>query len=128
MRLLLDTHALLWSAHEPEKLSATARDAIENGSNEVVVSAVSAMEIATKHRKGALEYPSALARRFSDEVTQRGFALLAITGEHAQRAGSFIDRHKDPWDRLLAAQAMIESLTLVSCDKRMRGFGAQQLW
>ncbi len=128
MRLLLDTHALLWSAHEPEMLSSSARDAIEDGNNEVFVSAVSAMEIATKHRKGLLEYPSALARRFTDEVTQRGFTLLAISSEHAQRAGGFIDRHKDPWDRLLAAQAMIESLALVSCDKRMQSFGAQQLW
>ncbi len=128
MRMLLDTHALLWSAHEPEKLSVTARDAIEDGDNEVFVSAVSAMEIATKHRKGLLGYPSALARHFSIEVTQRGFALLAISSEHAQRAGGFVDRHKDPWDRLLAAQAMIESLTLVTCDERMRGFGAKQFW
>ena len=128
MRLLLDTHALLWSAHEPDRLSVIARQVIEDGSNEIIVSAVSAMEIATKSRKGTLEYPSTLARRFTAEVERQGFGLLAITSDHAQRAGGFVDLNKDPWDRLLAAQALIEGLTLVTCDERMHGFGAPQLW
>ena len=125
-RYLLDTHALLWWAHEPARLSAGATEALTDGENEMFVSAVSAMEIATKVRLRKLE--SSLDRNFIDQVTEHGLKTLSITAEHAQLAGNFVDANQDPWDRLLAAQAQLERLTLVSCDRRMNGFGVTTLW
>jgi PIN domain nuclease of toxin-antitoxin system len=128
VKLLLDTHTLLWAAHEPGKLSITAASAIRSHDNDVFVSPVSAMEIATKDRKRRLEYDTDLARRFVAEVTARGFEMLSISGEHAERAGRYSAENQDPWDRLLAAQAQINGLTLVSCDGNMSGFGVATLW
>lgn len=128
MRLLLDTHALLWEAHEPDLLSALARDAICAAGSEIVVSAVSAMEIATKDRIGKLTYRTSLATSFVGTVMARGFGILPIECEHAQRAGNLPGEHRDPWDRLLAAQAQIEGLTLVSNDAKLAKFGVDTLW
>lgn len=128
MRLLLDTHTLLWLAHQPQKLSPEAATALADEGNEVWVSAVSAMEIATKHRKGMLEYDTSLAVRFVEEVTAQHMRPLSVTCEHAQRAGALKAAHKDPWDRLLAAQAQIEGLTLVSDDRQMKTFGIELYW
>ena len=128
MRVLLDTHSLLWWAHEPEKLSEAALDAIGDGRNEVFVSAVSAMEIATKSRSGRLEYPSSLADHFLSRVAELGFAPLSVTCEHAAHAGNLGGRHKDPWDRLLAAQAQVETMPLVSTDGRMSDWNVQIIW
>jgi PIN domain nuclease of toxin-antitoxin system len=128
MRLLLDTHALLWWAHDPQNLSPDALQKIGEGENDVFVSAVSAMEITTKDRKRKLEYDSDLARRFVDQATAHGFDLLSISCEHAERAGRYKSANKDPWDRLLAAQAQIEGLTLISCDEKMAEFGVETLW
>ena len=86
------------------------------------------MEITTKARKARLEYDTDLARQFMTEVKARGFELVPISGEHAERAGQYTAENQDPWDRLLAAQAQIEGLTLVSCDGNMSGFGVETLW
>lgn len=128
MRLLLDTHTLLWLAHEPEKLSRIARDAIEDGANEIFASAVSAMEIATKHRRGRLEYESSLANRFVPLIADFGFAALSVTCAHAERAGNLAGTHKDPWDRLLAAQAQIEQLSLLTVDARIADWNVKIIW
>jgi PIN domain nuclease of toxin-antitoxin system len=128
MRLLLDTHALLWSAHNPRKLSVLAAKVIRDGANDIFVSAVSAMEIATKHRLGKLEYDTMLATAFIAEVTGRGFALLTVDCEHAARAGNLVGEHRDPWDRLLAAQAQIEGLVLVSNDPKLAQFDVETCW
>ena len=128
MRLLLDTHALLWWAHDPGNFPADVLQKISDGENSVFVSAVSAMEITTKDRKRRLEYETDLARRFVAEVTAHGFGLLPISCEHAEHAGRYKSENQDPWDRLLAAQAQIEGLTLVSCDGNMSGFGVATLW
>lgn len=128
MRVLLDTHSLLWWAHEPEKLSAAALDVIGDERNEVFVSAVSAMEITTKNRSGRLEYRSSLADRFLPRVAELGFAPLSISCGHAERAGNLRGSHKDPWDRLLAAQAQVELMPLVSTDKRMSDWNVQIIW
>lgn len=128
MRLLLDTHALLWWAHEPELLSARARDTLGHAGNELIVSAVSAMEIATKDRIGKLTYRTSLATSFVETVVPRGLGVLSIDCEHAQRAGKLPGDHRDPWDRLLAAQALIEGLTLVSNDAKLAALGVETLW
>jgi PIN domain nuclease of toxin-antitoxin system len=128
MKLLLDTHALLWWAYDHRRLSTSAHEAISDGRNEVSVSAVSAMEIATKHRSGKLTHAGALARDFVKQVQSHGFSLVSIECEHAQRAGNFPYEHRDPWDRLLAAQSQIEGLTLVSNDAKLSVLGAETLW
>lgn len=128
MKLLLDTHALLWWEHEPDRLSRVAHDAIADGDNDVLVSAVSAMEIAIKNRKGTLGYRTSLADRFVPTVTAHGFGLAGISCEHAERAGGYAWDHKDPWDRLLAAQAQIEGLALVTADRAFATFGMQTFW
>lgn len=126
--LLLDTHTLLWSAHQPASLSRRAFDAIEDGNNSVFVSAVSAFEISTKSRKRKLEFKTSLASNFVEQVTAWGFQLLSISIDHAQLAGSLASTHKDPWDRILAAQAQIEGLTLLTQDAEMPGLGAETYW
>lgn len=128
MRLLLDTHALLWLAHEPEKLTAAAAAALADPRNEIWVSAVSAMEIATKDRRGLLGYRTSLSSRFVPEITAQGFVPLSVTCEHAQRAGNLQGEHKDPWDRLLAAQSQIEDLVLITRDRKIVDFGVNTLW
>ena len=128
MKLLLDTHALLWWAHEPAKLSKQAASAIADGDNVVLVSAVSAFEIAIKDRKGALDYRTSLADRFATDVVAHGFTPLSIDVDHAGRAGGFTWGHKDPWDRLLAAQSIIEDIPLVTIDPVFQRFGVRTFW
>lgn len=128
LALLLDTNALLWWAHQPDSLSTKAREAIADGSNSVFVSPVSAIEIATKSRKGKLEFESPLARDFVAETASEGFKELPVVSEHAQLAGSFDNPHKDPWDRLLAAQTQLERLILVTNDAALKTFGTATLW
>jgi PIN domain nuclease of toxin-antitoxin system len=128
MRLLLDTHALVWSALDPSQLSQKARDAIENGDHEVFVSAVSAMEIATKVRKGDFETARPLSRGFTNQLTAFGFVALSITADHGELAGNLDIEHRDPWDRLLIAQAQLENLILVTKDKDIARSGVATIW
>ena len=128
MTLLLDTHALLWLAHEPAKLSEALVQAVNGNTHDIMVSAVSAMEIATKRRTGKLEYRTSLAVDFVNQVESQGFKTLAITCHHAERAGNLASPHKDPWDRLLAAQAQIEGLTLATVDKFFGEVGVATFW
>lgn len=128
MKVLLDTHALAWFALNAPQLSAGARRAIEDEAEVSFVSAVSAYEIATKVRLGRWPEAQSLALGYDDEVTAEGFRLLPITSEHARRAGLFAHPHRDPFDRLLAAQALAEGLTIVSRDAALDAFGVVRLW
>lgn len=128
MRLLLDTHALLWWSEDNPRLGAAARDAIRDGANEVYVSAVSAFEIGQKYRMGKLPDVAVLAEHFPAEVERHGFAPLPIELSHARRAGTMDIPHKDPFDRLLIAQAREEGMTLVSNETVFDGFDVQRLW
>lgn len=128
MKLLLDTHALIWWLINLGRLSKTARDAIAEPANEVIVSAVSAMEVTTKHRLGKLPGVGLLARSFEAQVAAEGFAGLPITLAHGQLAGSMPIEHKDPFDRLLMAQAITENLTLVSNETLFDASGVSRLW
>lgn len=127
MRLLLDTHALIWWLAGHQKLSTTAGDAIADAQNEIMVSAASAMEIATKFRIGKLPEAAYLARHFTQIVADQGFTELAISVRHALRAGEMSVPHKDPFDRLLMAQAMIEDVTLVSNEEIFDGLGVRRI-
>lgn len=128
MKLLLDTHALIWWLAGDEALSPPARSAIADEANAVAVSAASAMEVATKSRIGKLPDAVLLAQDFERIVAAQGFAELAITVHHARLAGEMKIAHKDPFDRLLIAQALVEDMVLVSNEARFDGFAVQRLW
>ena len=113
MNLLLDTHVLIWVLENNSQLSSNARDAIIDGNNIVFVSAVSAWEISIKKAMGKLKAPDNL----DEETRLHRFTQLNISFEHAQLAGKLPDIHKDPFDRMLIAQAMTEKLTLVTRDR-----------
>lgn len=126
LRLLLDTHALLWWLLDEPRLGREALAAITE--HEVFVSAVSAIEITQKVRVGKLPSAAALAADFRAGIAGERFAELPITVEHAALAGALPIAHKDPFDRLLIAQAQIEQLWLVSNETAFDGFGVRRLW
>lgn len=128
MRLLLDTHALLWWLTDDAQLSATARQWLGDESNQVLVSAVSAWEIATKQRIGKLRGIAPVAHWYSDLVAADGFLHLPVSHAHALRAGAYAVAHRDPFDRLLAAQAELESLPLLTCDVALAAFACKTVW
>lgn len=128
MRLLLDTHALLWWFTDDDRLSAAAKSAIADEGNEVFVSAASAWEVATKQRLGKLKGVPQVAERFAELVDADGFTHLPITHRHSLRAGSYTHEHRDPFDRVLAAQAELDVLVLVTRDPALSGFPVRALW
>jgi PIN domain nuclease of toxin-antitoxin system len=128
MRVLLDTHALLWAAFHKDQLSPRARQLIQPERNEVFVSAASAWEIATKYRLGKLPQARALVDDFVLAIQSAGYVPLPISLEHALRAGRFSAEHKDPFDRMLAAQAIHDDLGLISNDERLDIFGVRREW
>jgi PIN domain nuclease of toxin-antitoxin system len=128
LRLLLDTHALIWWLAGDTALTRVARDAIGDPSNEVFVSAASAWEITTKHRIGKLPQAAMLAADVGGASAKQGFQELAITLRHAQLAGSLRGPHRDPFDRMLIAQALHEQMILVSQENIFARYGAQTLW
>jgi PIN domain nuclease of toxin-antitoxin system len=129
MKLLLDTHVFIWVGGPDEaRLSSVARQAIEDRANQVIVSAASAWEIATKHRRGRLDAGRRIVSDWSRAVGGLNAVDLAITSEHGLLAGGFDADHRDPFDRIIAAQAIIEGAQLVTADPAMQVFGADILW
>lgn len=128
MRFLLDTHALLWWFTDDVSLSKRARSAIADVRNAAIVSAASAWEIAIKVRLGRLPGASPLVNSFGELLQREGFDLLAITADHAIRAGLLPGAHRDPFDRMLIAQAQAENLTLVSNETVFDRYGVRRLW
>jgi PIN domain nuclease of toxin-antitoxin system len=128
MRLLLDTHALLWWLDGDERLSKAARQAVADPKATIFVSAASAWEIATKVRIGKLPGAIEVAERLSAILADQSFKHLPIGIEHARRAGLMPGEHRDPFDRMLIAQAQIEALCLVSNEQCFDRFGIQRLW
>ncbi len=128
MRLLLDTHTLIWWLTEDSALPASVRKLIGSRNNAVLVSAVSAWEIATKYRLGRLEVAADLARNYDAYLAHERFESLSISAAHGIRAGSLPGSHKDPFDRMLVAQAQIENLAIVSNDVQLDGYGVSRIW
>jgi PIN domain nuclease of toxin-antitoxin system len=128
MRVLLDTHTLLWSFNDSKLLSARARHAIEDVSNEILVSAASAWEIATKVRLGKLPSAEELISEFASYLSQLRIDPLPISLEHALRAGRLPGEHRDPFDRMLVAQALIEDIPIISNDRIFDAFHVHRIW
>ncbi|MCU7815260.1 MAG: type II toxin-antitoxin system VapC family toxin [Candidatus Thiodiazotropha sp. (ex Rostrolucina anterorostrata)] len=126
--MLLDTHTLLWWLEGDRRLSVKARAAIRDEKRVVAVSAASAWEIATKVRIGKLPGAIEVAEQLVDIISQQNFLSLPISIEHARRAGLLPGEHRDPFDRMLIAQAQIEGYTLVSNEKLFDRFGIERLW
>lgn len=116
--LLLDTHALLWALSDDGTLAEDARAAIVGGRTRVLVSTVSIWEIVIKRGLGKLDAPGDLLAQLEDAR----FEVLTMTAEHALEVGELPDHHRDPFDRLLVAQARIERLTIVTRDSRIREY------
>ena len=128
MRVLLDTHTLLWATLSPSFLSRRASTIIADELNVILVSAASAWEIATKVRLGKLPGAETLEREFLEVMDHAGYTLLAIDGESALRAGRLIAEHRDPFDRMIAAQAVASDLPVLSTDSRLDTFGVRRIW
>jgi len=128
LRLLLDTHALIWWLAGDAALGRQARDAIADEANSVFVSAASAMEVATKFRIGKLPGAALLAQDFEAIVADQGFAELPISVRHARLAGEMAFTHKDPFDRLLIAQARAEDMVLVSNEALFDAAAVTRIW
>lgn len=128
MRLLLDTHALAWFAMDRHSLSTRAKTALEDAAAVLFVSAVSALEMATKHRLGKWPEVAALVADFEASTVGVGLHQLPLSDRHAIVAGSFRQGRGDPFDRLLAAQALVEAMPIVSIDEDLDAFGVQRFW
>ena len=128
VRLLLDTHTLLWWTTEKPGLSANARSLLSSLESEVLVSAASAWEVATKARMGKLPGAEAFAAEFTQRVGKLGFRKIPISVEHAQRAGLLPGLHKDPFDRMLIAQALAEDIPIVSNEQLFDEYHVRRIW
>jgi len=128
VQLLLDTHAFLWWLAGDPQLSAPAKAAIADEANEIFVSAVSAWEIATKFRLGKLPDAQAVAANIAAIIADQGFAELPITVPHGQLAGSLPSGHKDPFDRMLIAQSILDRTPLISIEPVFDQYGVQRIW
>jgi PIN domain nuclease of toxin-antitoxin system len=123
-RLLVDTHVLLWWLTDDSRLSPAARDALADPENEPLVSIASLWEVAIKRSLGKLTAPEDLPDRISTE----GFSWLALSPDHAWAVRQLPMHHRDPFDRLLAAQALIERIPLVTADPRFQPYGVDLRW
>ena len=123
MNLLLDTHALLWWLGDAPTLEGKARDAIADGRNVVFVSAASIWEIRIKQAIGKLKLP----RSFREVLEAQAFMSLPVTAEHAHGVLALPPHHRDPFDRMLVAQAKAERLTVVTRDERIKRYGVSVL-
>jgi len=128
MKLLLDTHTLVWAMNSNVRLTNAARTAISLPANEVLVSAASIWEASIKFRIGRFPDAAVLVDRPRKVLESLEMRELPISLEHARLAGSLVGKHKDPFDRMLAAQALLEGLILVSSDTVFDGLAVTRLW
>lgn len=126
--LLLDTHAMLWFLWDDQKLSSRAKELIEDGDNRKLVSIASCWEIAIKVGLGKLDLGEAARSFLTREIAKNNFELLPISFDHATMVEGLALHHRDPFDRLLIAQATMESLSLVSADSIFDQYGVLRLW
>ena len=118
LRLLLDTHVLIWALNAPERLAAQTREAIETEENDVFVSVVSPWELAIKGPREGLHIPGDL----EEQLGRQSFELLPVLLRHTNPLESMPYHHRDPFDRMLVAQAITEGLTIVTADRKLRNY------
>lgn len=128
MSILLDTHALLWWLSEDSKLTTAAYNSIADSEGTVFISAASAWEIATKNRLGRLPEADALVQNVSWYIADQGFIELPITVLDAEQAGRLPEHHRDPFDRILIAQALNRGLALLSNERQFDEYGINRIW
>jgi PIN domain nuclease of toxin-antitoxin system len=128
MRILFDSHALFWFLHGDSRLSSRARSLIDADGTINVASAVSAWEFANKFRLGKWPEIGAVADTFVQTMEAQGIEILPVSAEHARLAGLMPGDHRDPFDRMLAAQSELEDMPLVTADPAFRALGTKVVW
>jgi PIN domain nuclease of toxin-antitoxin system len=128
MRYLLDTHTFLWLNASPQKLGSTARDKLTAGEAPLFLSIVSPWEIQIKQQLGKLELESPLADMLDAHLGSRSIQLLPIELSHIERLGTLEQHHRDPFDRMLIAQALVEGLSIISADSAFAAYPVKQIW
>ena len=126
--ILVDTHALLWAATAPFRLSSKAAERMRDLNVILFVSAATAWEIATKVRVGRLPQAKELEADFLQLVEEAGYRLLTIDAALALRAARLPGKHRDPFDRIIAAHAIAEDIPVISADPKLDGFGVRRIW
>lgn len=128
MKALLDTHALLWMVSESEKLTRPARTAIADGSNELFFSIAGYWEIGIKQSLGKLSLAHGWQEALPKEMTRNGISFLPVEPVHIHGVAALPWIHRDPFDRLMVAQARIESMAIISRDSQLSGYGVPIIW
>lgn len=128
MRLLVDTHCWLWQLLSPVRLNAEAADLLSDPENEVFLSVASMWEIVIKHELGKLALPDPPARYIPERLGSLGYRTLSIEPAHALHVGTLPAHHKDPFDRILVAQAQVEGMTIVTADRIVTRYDIRSIW
>lgn len=128
MRILLDTHALIWWFTDDPQLSKRARTLISDPRNDILVSSACAWEISTKVRLGKLDAALGIVEAYADLIAADGFIHWSVSYRHALRAGSYPQPHRDPFDRMLSAQAELDGLLLLTLDAAFADFPVKTRW
>jgi PIN domain nuclease of toxin-antitoxin system len=128
MRLLLDTHVLLWAAENDPRLSSRAREIIADATNETLFSAISALEIAIKSARRGIELPEPAATYVPSRIAAFSLEPLPVQVDHALQVAMLPNLHRDPFDRLLIAQAQVENLSILTSDQQIAQYDVQVIW
>ncbi len=128
MKLLIDTHVLIWWTGAADLLSQTARDSLLDGNNQIVVSAATAWEIALKQRLGKLSFNAGFLANFDASVLALSFQPMPVTAAHMAVGAEIAATHKDPFDRMLAGQALVEQMAVVTADAKFHALGVHVVW
>jgi PIN domain nuclease of toxin-antitoxin system len=128
MRILLDTHCWLWMQVDPDRFSAASRRLIEDPGNELLLSAASSWEIAIKYHLGKLPLPESPTSYVPSRMQASGTAPLSVEHSHALQVGRLPDHHRDPFDRLLVSQAILENLVLLTADSQLEPYDVRLHW
>ncbi len=128
MRILFDSHSWLWLQTTPERLSADALRSVEDPANELILSVASAWEISIKYALGKLVLPRPPMDYFTERIPTSGVVPMPISLSHALHVATLPMHHRDPFDRILIAQAQLESLTVLTSDRRFGSYDVDVLW
>jgi PIN domain nuclease of toxin-antitoxin system len=128
MNVLLDTHAFLWAVTDDPRLTAAARAVFADSTNSLFLSVVSMWEIVLKAHAGKLQVKGSLARFFADQLARNRLSALGVSPQHVLRVAELPRLHRDPFDRLLVAQAQVENMLLLTADTQIRRYSVKVVW